>query len=231
MPGPTWCNLNAFMWALLTNYSSAWASGIGTTLRLAGFSIVIGIPLGIALGFLSARLPRVVGGLMTVSSFIITGTPVLVILLWLHFPLQKMLGVNIPPIWTALITLTAVLAASVCEASRHIISTFPNHLIMAARNCGLTRAEVFWHIRLPIGCRQMLPALLAMAVATIHGTLFASMISVDEALRTAQRIDAAELRPIEIYTSLGILFWALCLPLHAGARLLARRASIVLAQI
>jgi polar amino acid transport system permease protein len=218
------------MWTVLSKYATAWTEGLATTLWLSGLSLAMGIPLGIALGYWAARNPRGLGNALSVISFLIAGTPVLVILLWLHYPLQAILGVNVPPIWTALFTLTMVLGFSVSEAARHVIITFPTHLILAARNCGLPPRDIFWHISLPIAVRQMLPALLAMTVATIHGTLFASMISVDEALRTAQRINAAEYRPIEIYTALGILFWILCLPLHAAAKILARRSSTFLTQ-
>ena len=51
----------------------------------------------------------------------------------------------------------------------------------------------------------------------LQATLFASLISVDEIFRVAQRINATIYRPIEIYTCLGMFFLLICLPLNGFA--------------
>ncbi len=57
----------------------------------------------------------------------------------------------------------------------------------------------------------------------LQATLFASLISVDEIFRAAQNINARIYRPIEIYTSLGLLFLLICGPIHGAAIFLRRR--------
>ncbi len=73
------------------------------------------------------------------------------------------------------------------------------------------------YIQLPIILRQTLPGLLMIQVAMLHATLFASLISVNEIFRVAQQINSIVYKPVEIYTALGILFLAICLPMNGLA--------------
>lgn len=57
----------------------------------------------------------------------------------------------------------------------------------------------------------------------LHTTLFASLISVEEIFRVAQRINAKIYKPVEIYTALGVFFLLVCLPLNGFALGLKKR--------
>jgi ABC-type amino acid transport system permease subunit len=57
----------------------------------------------------------------------------------------------------------------------------------------------------------------------LHATLFASLISVEEIFRVAQRINSTIYRPIEIYTALALFFLMVCLPINLLASYLKRR--------
>lgn len=214
---------------LLSKYSEAWASGLGKTAWLAGLSVCLGIPLGLFLGWLGSALPRAIGLAVGFMSFFFAGTPVLVMLLWLHFPLQRLLEIDVRPDVTALFTLVLVLAFSLAQAVRLALTSFPQEMITAGRVSGLGERTIFYRITLPLLLRQLAPTVLTLIVLTIHGTLFASLISVDELLRTTQRINAVEYRPIELYTILAGFFWLICLPLQYLAKILGDRAKRLLA--
>ena len=51
-------------------------------------------------------------------------------------------------------------------------------------------------------------------VVMLHATLFASLISVEEIFRVAQRINSSIYRPVEIYTALACFFLLVCLPIN-----------------
>jgi ABC-type amino acid transport system permease subunit len=57
----------------------------------------------------------------------------------------------------------------------------------------------------------------------LQATIFASLISVGEIFRVAQRINSEVYRPVEIYTALALFFLAVCLPLHGLAQYLKKR--------
>jgi ABC-type amino acid transport system permease subunit len=73
------------------------------------------------------------------------------------------------------------------------------------------------NIQAPIILRQILPSLLTIQVSMLQATLFASLISVEEIFRVAQRINAVIYKPVEIYTALALLFLLICLPLNGLA--------------
>jgi ABC-type amino acid transport system permease subunit len=73
------------------------------------------------------------------------------------------------------------------------------------------------NIQLPLIFRQVLPGLLLLQVMMLHTTLFASLISVEEIFRVAQRINAQIYRPVEIYTALGVFFLMVSLPINGFA--------------
>jgi len=57
----------------------------------------------------------------------------------------------------------------------------------------------------------------------LQATLFASLISVEDLFKVAQRINSMIYKPVEIYSALGIFFLLVCLPLNGLALWLKKR--------
>jgi ABC-type amino acid transport system permease subunit len=111
----------------------------------------------------------------------------------------------------------------VADLIRGVLVEFPMQYVLAARATGLSRRQTVASIQLPIVLRQTLPGLLFIQVGMLQATLFASLISVDEIFRIAQRINSEIYRPVPIYTALAVFFLLVCLPLHAVAHVLRSR--------
>lgn len=197
--------------------------GLAVTVKLCLLIWPIGIVGGTLLGIAGARWKIAVGIPSKGVSFVLSGIPILVFLFWLHYPLQAMLNVVIDPFYTATAALSVVNALLVADLVRGVLNDFPKQYMMAAKVCGLTNRQVVTKIQLPLVFRQVIPSLLYIQVAMLQSTLFASLISVDEIFRVAQRINSEVYRPVEIYTSLALLFLAVCLPLHGLAGWLKNR--------
>ncbi len=193
------------------------------TLKLCLLIWPIGILVGTLLGVAGSRWKVAVGIPSKTTSFVLSGIPILVFLFWLHYPLQAMLNVVIDPFYTATAALSIVNALLVADLVRGVLNDFPKQYMMAAKVCGLSSRQIVTKIQLPLVFRQVIPSLLYIQVAMLQSTLFASLISVDEVFRVAQRINSEVYRPVEIYTSLALLFLAVCLPLHGIAGWLKNR--------
>jgi polar amino acid transport system permease protein len=202
---------------ILFKYRDQLLHGLWVTMQLCLAVWIIGIAAGLSLGVAGARWKLAVGLPSRVLSFILSGVPILVFLFWLYYPLQYMLGVQIDPFSTAVAALSTVNTFLVADLIRGVLADFPTQYVMAARVCGLSRKQTIWKIQFPIVLRQVLPGLLFIQVGMLQATLFASLISVEEIFRIAQRINSEVYRPVEIYTALAILFLAVCLPLHGLA--------------
>jgi His/Glu/Gln/Arg/opine family amino acid ABC transporter permease subunit len=202
---------------IIAKYHEAFASGLFVTIKLSAVVWLSGILVGFLLGTVGASHPKTFGRLIALGSFLLSGMPLLVLLFWLHYPMQVMLGVVINPFITAWIALGITNVFGVAEAVRNALADFPSQYSMAAKVAGLTPHETLIHVKAPILLRQLLPILLTLQVAMLQATLFASLISVEELFKVAQRINSMIYKPIEIYTALGIFFLLVCLPINGFA--------------
>jgi len=202
---------------ILVKYQAAFAEGLMTTFRLTLVIWLAGLTAGTLLGALGARYRVAVGWPSRIFSFTLSGVPVLVFLFWLHYPLQALLGVVVDPFITAAVTLSIVNIFAVADVIRGVLLDFPAQYVTAGQVCGMTPGQILLYIQLPIVFRQTVPVLLMIQVNMLQATLFASLISVNEIFRVAQQVNSQIYKPVEIYTALGILFLALCLPMNGLA--------------
>lgn len=208
---------------IIARYRPAFTDGLKVTLELAAITWAVGLSLGIVLGAASHRWRWMVGLPLRLSGFVLSGIPFLVFLYWVHYPLQVLLGVVIDPFYSAAAVLSLLNIVGVADTCRVALDDFPAEYVLAARVCGLPRRETFFQIQLPLILRQILPPLLTSQVAMLQMTLFASLISVEELFRVAQRINSAVFRPVEIYTALAAFFVLICLPINGFAIFLRYR--------
>jgi len=205
------------VWGILTQYREGLTEGILVTLKLCLIVWSMGVVFGCALGWAGARWKLLVGSPSRVVSFLLSGVPALVLLFWLHYPVQAMMNVVIPPFITACVALSIMNTFAVADLVRNVLVDFPRQYILAAQVCGMSTKSTFFNIQLPLVFRQILPGLLLIQVNMLQATLFASLISVEEIFRVVQRINASIYRPIELYSALALFFLAICLPLNGLA--------------
>jgi His/Glu/Gln/Arg/opine family amino acid ABC transporter permease subunit len=208
---------------ILVNYREGILNGLLVTLQLCLVIWTAGLVLGSTLGIAGAKWFHSIGIPSRVLSFILSGVPVLALLFWLHYPLQDVLRVVINPFYTAVAALSVINILAVADTVRGVLRDFPVQYIVAAQVSGLSPVQTLLHIQFPIVLRQVIPSLLQIQVNMLQATLFASLISVDEIFRVAQRINAVVYRPVEIYTALALLFLSICLPLNGLALWLRNR--------
>jgi len=208
---------------IIWSHRQEFQRGLQVTLQLCLIIWSIGILTGVVIGVAGARWKTAIGLPSRAVSFVLSGVPVLVFLFWLYYPLQYALGVDIKPFNTAAAALSIVNTFLVADVIRGVLLEFPDQYLMAARVCGLSSRETILRIQLPIIARQVLPSLLFIQVGMLQATLFASLISVEEIFRVAQRVNSEVYRPIQIYTALAFFFLMICLPLHGLAHYLKNR--------
>lgn len=214
--------MDRFFRELAPYYPVLWR-GLLTTCKLCGIAYLIGIPLGAVVGYLRHRFERSVGTMLQVLSFGMTAVPFIVLLFWLHYPLQRMLGVVIPPEVTGTFALTLLCMAFVSDALAAELKRFPSELVEMGRTLGLKDSEVFWKLQIPLLVRLTMPQVLFVMMAVLHASLFCSMISVEELFRAAQAINADLYRPVEIYTGMALFLFLISAAFQGGAYWMRQR--------
>ncbi len=202
------------MFQVLIQYHHLLLQGFLTTLKLLVCITLIGVPLGTLLGIIGGRYNSDVGKVIKACRFITKVIPVLVLLFWLHYPLQGLLGVVVNPFWTTIIALGIINMIATAHVTATELELLPKSYREAGTTLGMSKKQIIKHIELPLLLRRTLPQLLLNQAAMLEYTLFASLISVPELFRTAQTINAMIYKPVEIYSLLVIFFLSILAPLH-----------------
>ena len=148
---------------ILVDYHVGFIAGLETTLRLSIIIWSLGLVLGTCLGVASAYWKESVGISTKVLSFLLSGLPPLVLLFWLHYPLQTLLNIVIDPFITAVGALSLINTFLVADIVHGALLDFPKEYVTAAKVCGLSPQTTFLHIQLPILLRSTIPSLLVNA--------------------------------------------------------------------
>ncbi len=202
------------MFQVLIQYHYLLLQGFLTTLKLLGCIMLIGIPVGILLGVIGGRYNSEIGKVIKAGRFITKVIPVLVLLFWLHYPLQGLLGIVVDPFWTTIIALGIINMIATAYVVATELELLPKSYREAGITLGMSKNQVVKYIELPLLIRRTLPQLLLNQASMLEYTLFASLISVPELFRTAQTINAMIYKPVEIYSLLVLFFLLILAPLH-----------------
>jgi ABC-type amino acid transport system permease subunit len=208
---------------IIIKYSQELLQGLGVTLKLCLFIFPIGIIAGIFLGIARHKWKYFVGIPANILGLILSSTPIIVFLFWLHYPLQYIMNIVVDPFKTSVFALSMVLIFMVSVIIRNSLDDFPKELLQAAQVCGLSNNVTIFEIQLPLIYRQTLPSVLVALIYILQATLFTSLISVNEIFRIAQQINAEIYKPVEIYTALAIFFVIICAVLNLLAYWLKSR--------
>ncbi len=105
---------------ILSDHGQELLAGLLVTLELCLFIWSTGIILGTTVGIAGARWRVPVGLPSRLISFLLSGLPVLVLLFWLHYPMQSLMVIVIDPFFTAAATLSIaslLYAAEIVDSS------------------------------------------------------------------------------------------------------------------
>ena len=149
-------------------------------------------------------------------------TPVLVQIVWffLAFPIIAPFQVNAFTAATLGLTLNTVAFSS--EIYRAGLQSIHRGQWEAGKAIGMSYWQQLRRIILPQAVRRMLPAFMNRAVELFKMTSLASVIAYGELMHQAKTVSTLSFNPIEMYTSVALIFFVVLFP----ATILVRRFEI-----
>ena len=126
---------------------------------------------------------------------------------------MDVLCASLPPFWAALVALIAHISAYVAEIIRAGIESIRLGQIRAALALGMSRAQLTRKIVLPQALVRMMPAFGSIISITIKDTAIAVVIAVPELMKRAETLVGQTYRPIEIFTVVALIYFALLFPI------------------
>lgn len=185
-----------FFFEYLTN--GFMMQGVWTTVWLSVVSMSFGILLGVIAALMKIAGNRAVRAVADFYIWLFRGTPVLIQLVIIYTGLPQ-IGIRLGVIESAIIGLALNEGAYFAEIVRAGIMSVDKGQDDAARALGMTWRERMWIVILPQATRVIIPPLGNQFNGMLKTTSLASVISMQELLRSAQMLAQIEFRVLEVY--------------------------------
>nr|WP_321483686.1 amino acid ABC transporter permease [uncultured Cohaesibacter sp.] len=200
------------------DFSSVWANktllliGLQNTLILGITCLVLGLFFGMFVG--AARYSRnpILHGVSTAFVEVFRNTPVLVQIMWFYFAFPIISPFEINAFTAASLGLTLNTIAFSSEIYRAGIQSIHKGQWEAGKALGMTYMQQMTRVIMPQAIRRMIPAFMNRAVELMKMTSLASVIAYGELMYQAKTISTIEFNPIEMYTTVALIFFVLIFP-------------------
>jgi len=210
-------------------------SGLLLTIETALCAWVIALVFGTVIGVLRTLPSKTAfrAGFLYVEFF--RNMPLLVQLFLWFFVLPELLPASwglwlkqIPnaPFYTATIGVGLFMSARVAEQTRAAVNSLPRGQQLAATALGLTTAQAYRYVLLPMAFRIILPPLTSEFLSTIKNTSVAITIGLIELTAQARAMQEFSFQVFEAFTAATVLYLLVNLVVVIAMRLLERAVAV-----
>jgi polar amino acid transport system permease protein len=213
-----------YVWdfAILAKYSHLFWLGIGFTIAYTIGTIVLGTLLGLIVGMLRVARLLVIDWLLIAYIELFRCTPLLVQIIWFYYAFPVVIGLNIPAHVAAVSVLTLYGGAFYAEIVRGSIESIPRGQWDAGHALGLRGWRLLRLVILPQALKPMMAPYVNQSITQLKNTSLVSVIAVPDLVYNATLINADTYRPLEVYTVVAVIYFAILFPATLVARRLER---------
>jgi polar amino acid transport system permease protein len=207
----------------LLKYAPLFWRGVGVTLAYTAGTIAIGLALGLLVGLGRLSKSRLINWPLIAYIEAFRCTPLLVQIVWFYYALPVVLGVQIPATLAATMTLSLYTGAFYAEIFRGGIVSIEQGQWDAARALGLRPWAMMRMVILPQAVRRMIPPFVNQSITQLKNTSLVSTIAVPDLLYNGTLVTADTYRPLEVYTVVALVYFAMLFPSTMLAQAYERR--------
>ena len=210
------------LWA----YRSLVLVGLGYTVLYTVLCVVLGLAVGTAAGLGRLAKSRWATWPLIFYIEVFRCTPLLVQLVWFYYALPVLLDISMSPSLAATLTLSLYGGAFYAEIIRAGVLSIDAGQWDAGRALGLNRLKLMRKIILTQALKRMLPPLMNQSIIQLKNTSLVSVLAVPDLLYQGQVVTAAIYRPLEVYTTVALVYFAVLFPLTLAVQGLERRLAV-----
>ncbi|HXO02889.1 MAG TPA: amino acid ABC transporter permease [Stellaceae bacterium] len=215
----------AWDFSFLWHYRWLVGYGLGITVLYTIVTIAIGMVLGLVTGLLRLSSNKFITLPLTAYVEVFRCTPLLVQIIWFYYAFPVVIGIDIPGVIAAGMVLSLYTGAFYAEIVRGGVNSIERGQWDAARSIGLRYVPMMRLVILPQAFRRMIPPFMNQSIIQLKNTSLVSTIAVADLLYEGQMITAATYRPLEVYTMVAVLYFAVLFPLTLAAQQVERRLA------
>ena len=199
------------------SYLNLWIKGLGVTLAYSVGTVLGGLIIGVICGMLLLYRRKWVTLPIHYYVEIFRCTPLLVQIVWFYYALPIVLNIELPAWLAAGLGLTLYMGAFSTEIVRGGIISIDKGQWQAARALGMTNGELMRHIILPQAIKRMVPPFVNQSITQLKNTSLLYVVAVPDLMYTGSIVVADTFRPLEVYTSVAAMYFAILYPLTLWA--------------
>jgi polar amino acid transport system permease protein len=213
----------AWDFAALKPYWGLIWQGLGVTVFYTVITVLAGLAIGLAAGILRTTAPRWVAIPLRGYIEVFRCTPLLVQLVWVYYALPVLIGVDMSATTACFLTLSLYAGSFYAEIFRGGIEAIDRGQWEAGHAIGMQQSRIFRRIILPQAVQVMIPSLINQTIMQLKNTSLVSTVAVGDLLYQGSVITAASYRPLEVYTTIAVLYFVVLFPLTLVADQLEQR--------
>ena len=209
----------SFLWM----YRWLLAVGLGVTLLYTVGSILAGLVIGLVVGLMRLSRSWLLNAPLIAYIEAFRCTPLLVQIIWFYYAFPVLVGIDMPASVAGMLVLSLYTGAFYAEIFRGGVISIERGQWDAARAIGMRRAQVLRTIILPQAVKRMIPPFMNQSIIQLKNTSLVSTIAVSDLLYQGTLITSATYRPLETYTTVAVIYFAILFPLTLAAQAAERR--------
>ncbi len=204
------------------------ATGLGNTLLITIFSVLIGIVLGFMIAIIRSTHDKtgkfkILNVVAKIYLTVIRGTPVVVQLLIIYFVIFA--SVNIDKIFVAVLAFGLNSAAYVAEIVRSGIMSIDNGQFEAGSSLGLSYSQTMVSIIIPQAFKNVLPALANEFIVLLKETSVSGYIAIQDLTKGGDTIRSQTYEPLLPLIAVAIIYLIMVIVLSHLVTKLERRLA------
>ncbi len=202
-----------------------WLQAAEITLSYAAGTILGGVILGLICGMILLSPRALLTGPIKAYVELFRCTPLLVQIVWFYYALPIVIGFNLSAWVAAGLGLTLYMGAFCTEIFRAGVISIDKGQWQAARGLGMTYWQMMRHIILPQAIRRMVPPVVNQFVHQLKNTSLLYIVAVPDLMYTSSQLTALTYRPLELYTFVALIYFAMLYPMTVFSRRLEARVD------
>ncbi|WP_076997684.1 amino acid ABC transporter permease [Variovorax sp. KK3] len=199
--------------------------GAGWTLVLSLIAFIGGGLVGFIVALSRVSPIRPVRWAATLYVQLVQGTPLLILMFLAYFGLS-IIGLSLPALVAAGVSMTIYVSAYIGEIWRGCIQAVPRTQWEAAECLALSSTQRMGLVVLPQALRIATPPTVGFMVQIVKNTSLASVVGFVELARAGQVVNNSLFEPFVVYMLVAGLYFLLCFPLSWWSRQLERRLLV-----
>ncbi len=197
--------------------------GLEVTIELALAANIMGLVLGFFLCLMVMSRWQIIRWPAQLFIEFFRCTPALLQIVWFFYCIPMMVDVFIDPVAMGVLALGLNLTAFNAEAYRAGVQAVPKEHLDACVALGLRPWQRTFFVVLPQALRSALPVLMTNGIGTLQQSALVAIVAVADLMYVAKSLATEAYRPLETYSVVALIYFALSLPISRLVHVIERR--------